>query len=169
VEWFVYPVLFISALAIAYEDIKFRSVRLWWFVLLLLSVVVLQLQRNSWSELIYNFGINLTFVTLQLGILQLYYYLKEQSFPKIFDHYLGWGDVVLWVCVLPVWPLVGFMSFMIVSLTFSLLVYVIFIRRWRKTVPLAGLQAVFFLFVYVAEKKGLIYLSMWAHALISFN
>lgn len=161
----MYALLIVSALAITYEDLRHRYVRIYWFVLLLTSIVALQLQRENHVLMMHNFCLNFGFMAVQIGLLHFYYFVKKRSWVWILDRYLGWGDVALWVCLLPVWSLFGFLAFMVCSLVFSLIVYLIFIRNKNISVPLAGLQCLFFLIVYLSETSGLFDFNAWTTSL----
>lgn len=138
-------------LGIAYEDFKNRSVYIYWFVGLFISLLWMVLETGSFDQVASRFAINMVFCTVQLALLNAYFCLKERKWIWIFDRYLGWGDVVFIGCVALLWNLPGFIIFTIGSIIFALLIYVIGMRNRATTVPLAGLQAVFLIILLFLE------------------
>lgn len=165
-EWIGIMALAVCTVAIAYEDIHFRTVRIYWFVGLFLAVAWVQSNTYTLAQLLINFGVNLSFIILQMAILHLYYFWKNRAWSWIFDRYLGWGDVVFWGCILTAWPLWGFIAFMILSLVFSLLVYLSFIQHNQPSIPLAGLQAGCLLLTILLERLQVFSLSGWTEQLL---
>ncbi len=148
----LYGVLCLTVFGIAYEDFRFRQIRVLFFVMFFVSLFLLLIIIWPLSVLIHNTLVNLLFMSVQIAALQIYFWVKEKRWSWIFDRKLGWGDVVFWLCILPVWPLMPFVLFLISSLIFSLLSYLLFFRKKNATIPLAGLQALFFLLVFISER-----------------
>lgn len=148
----LYGVLCLTVFGIAYEDFRFRQIRVLFFAIFFVSLFLLLIITWPLSVLIHNTLVNLLFMSIQIASLQIYFWVKEKRWSWIFDRKLGWGDVVFWLCILPVWPLMPFVLFLVSSLIFSLLCYTLIFRKKHATIPLAGLQALFFLLIFMSER-----------------
>lgn len=126
---------------ISYEDFKHRAVTWWLFLLLLLTGIFYSNQFTIWEYWLKFFGINLTFLAVQLLFITLYFSIKNQAFVNITDSLLGWGDVLFMLCSCCFFALPYFMLFHIGSLIFSLFVVLLFPVLKIKGIPLAGLQS----------------------------
>lgn len=138
-------------LGIAYEDFKNRSVYIYWFIGLFISLLWMVSETDSLDRVASRFVVNMVFCIVQLALLNAYFCLKERKWIWIFDRYLGWGDVVFIACVALLWNLPGFIIFTISSILFALVIYVIGMRKQTATVPLAGLQAIFLIILLFLE------------------
>jgi len=148
---FVKVFVILSLVAIAIEDIRYRSVHVYLFAFLLAGVWYIAFDNNS-SSLVYERIItNVLFCILLFGLLNLYYCLKEQRWHWIFDRYLGWGDVVFLLSITAIWDIYTFIFYVILSLVLSLLIYLLLISNRSKYIPLAGLQAVVLALVLCLE------------------
>ncbi len=139
--------------AIAYQDLKTRSVSWYLFPLLALSGGALTFSElRSPGLLLYYIAINCGFLVLQYLLLKLWLFLRNGRNTTVIDHSIGKGDLLFLLATCCFFSPVNFILFYMLSLLFSLLLY-IFIRRWHffsgdfKTVPLAGLQAGFLILV----------------------
>ena len=138
------PVLLI----ITYQDIKFRGISWYLFPLVSGLLITINLLGSSMYEILLNTSLNLAFLSLQLLILIAYFRLKDISIKQFFNQYMGVGDVLFFIVLafgldFPLFPF-----FMVVSLIISLISGVLIFKK--KTVPLAGLQAIMLLGLYVA-------------------
>jgi len=129
------------------QDLRVRSV--YWFLfpvlLLLLLTEDLFKKHRSFEDIGQTGLISCSFLLLQFLILSLYFSLKNRHWINITKELLGWGDILLLLCVAFYLSVFSFLFFYIVSLIGSLLVWVIwqvFVRCKNKHIPLAGLQAV---------------------------
>lgn len=139
--------LIASLLGIFYQDIKERKVYLW---LLILSVLLLGF-LHYFNSLVYPFMISSLLNSLIIGLvlLILFVYAKlklKQSLLKVF----GLGDLLFFVAIAVGFPTLTFVVLFSFSLIFSLVLF-LFIRKGLsvKSVPLAGLQALFFSGVFL--------------------
>jgi len=151
-----YLLLGVVLSAIAWEDIRHRTVHTYWFLGLMAVLFGLQLGTQTIETVMTKYLYNLLFLAVLLGLLHIYYAVRHRRFVWLFDRALGWGDVVLLVCLSGVWTLPGFVVFMIASLIFSLVIHMLCTRRYQDTVPLAGLQAISFGIFYILEKNNVI-------------
>ncbi len=135
-----------TLLAIFKQDFGERKV----YAGLLLSVGIFMpllyfLETNSASFLI-NIGVNLSIIIIIIGILYLYATLKVgQPIHRV----LGFGDLLFFMIIAISFPITTFLVLFSCSLLFSLVLFLLIKPRLQdKNVPLAGLQALFFLLIF---------------------
>lgn len=151
-------ILVFSLLLIIYQDMKDRLVSLWLFGILFFTICLKRAiaQQQSLMLIGRDIIINTSFITLLLGLCVAYFKSIKKN-TSFFDTMIGWGDIALWVAIAPSAHLFLYVLLLLASMIFSLLLYII--RRSytiRKgivdvQIPLAGYQAVFFLFFFVAD------------------
>ncbi|MCC8409352.1 hypothetical protein LJ707_10445 [Mucilaginibacter sp. UR6-1] len=135
------------------QDARSRSIYLWCFPLLLTLFIVLRwLNNESWMVIMADGLKCLIFLTMQLGILTIYFSAKNRRWTNITRGILGWGDVLFLICTACYLSLFNFVGFYLVSLFLSLITWLSWQTIRKNTVaikvPLAGLQA-FFLLVFL--------------------
>lgn len=129
-------------LGIFFQDMKERKVSLYLFIVAMVLGALLYFQKEPQIVFTLNIGVNLGIVLSIFGIIWAYTQLKlKQKISTAF----GLGDL-LFFCVLAVsMPIVSFLVVFVFSLLFSLIVFKTLKNSLKeKTVPLAGLQALFF-------------------------
>jgi hypothetical protein len=138
-HWLAIGVLLLLAI-IAYEDFRYRAVRIVWFVVAAAALLVLEWPRLYWIEPLINSG----FILLQVTLLTCYFSLKEQQWINITHHYLGLGDVFFWGLAAIWFSPVNFIVFFLGSLLAMILPLWGLYHRAGKDfrIPLAGIQAV---------------------------
>lgn len=140
--WF--GVAIIGACGIALEDFRWRMVHLWWYLALSVGLTGLSIASIGMADTLSLVIWNIVFILLLLLILTVYLSLKNRRMIFPFDQYLGWGDVLFFICIALYLDLATFIMFMIVSLVVALIIAPI-IFRWQgkdKHIPLAGIQAI---------------------------
>lgn len=123
-----------------YQDVKYRAVG--WYFFALLAVLFIWKFANgpgAWWHIAVNSG----FVLVQLAVVSLYVYRRYGSWD-VFDSYLGLGDVLIWGVFVWGFSPLNFVVFFIGGLIFSLIAYGFFWMRRGATIPLAGLQGLFY-------------------------
>lgn len=134
-------------LLVFYQDHKDRKV--YWFLYPIIGslVFVLQMQSVSIYSSLINTGINLMFMLFLLLVCYLYAKLKlKQPFLK---EVFGPGDLLFFVFIAFSFSVVSFLSLLVFSLLFSLLLhFAMTYKQTEKTVPLAGYMSLFFAVVY---------------------
>lgn len=129
--------------AIAYQDFKAREINL----ILLLGYGVLcsyrYIQETNYIQYFANLlftGVYLLFIFL---VLTVYFFIRKGKWINIIDSQIGAGDIILFICVGACLEPAMLINFFTACFIFSLGVYFIFFRG--RTIPLAGLTAVFYL------------------------
>ncbi len=157
-----YVFLCIVSLLITYEDLKFREVSLYLFILLsIIGVTLSALSRNSVEVFFLNLLINGLIALLLVVFLKFFYLIKEQKKTIILDEKIGKGDVVFIFCCSTFFSPMLFCLFLVSSITFSLLTHLFILsiktcKTRHDTVPLAGLQAFFLIaFIYFLRRENI--------------
>lgn len=143
--------LLLSILGILlYQDIKERKVSLW---VLFSGIIVggtLHFLHQDSMVFLYNIGITISFVILIFGVLWVYASVKLKR--NIFDVF-GLGDLLFFILLAVSLPIVSFLMVFVFSLIFSLVLFLLLKKSFtNKTVPLAGLQSLFFGLVLIGNK-----------------
>ena len=148
--------LIISLLAIAYQDSKERKVSLWLLMVAFFLTGGLHYHHSVEVLFWYSIFLNIGIVILIITILLIYARLKlKQGLEKAF----GFGDLLFFLVIAVGFPTVSFIILFSFSLIFSLIIVVTLKKKYRfKTVPLAGLQALFFSFIFLIN---------WAFGLVN--
>lgn len=134
---------------ISFEDFKYRSVRLFLFPLLLVLLI------TSMNEIsLSNVLINMAYLLFLTGIATLYLFIKYKS-CTLFANSIGAGDI-LFLLVLSCWfyP-VDYILFNSISFIIALVLHFILNKvsssyRMCNSIPLAGIQSICFLIVFIS-------------------
>lgn len=149
----------IALSAIAWQDFRSRSVYWWWFPILAVAGFFVGMDRVG-SAGIGSAGvflflrylmINLGFLAVQMGALKVYFLVRRPGGsglrPKdsgLIDQKIGAGDVLFFVAMAFFFSPLNFIVFFVGSMVLAMAVWLIL--RWgRGAIPLAGLQALFFM------------------------
>ncbi len=150
---------------IFFQDIKSRAVYWFWFPLLIGAFLGEQLlQHAPITILLQNWFADMLFLLPQFLLLTLYFCLKERRWVNLTDGLLGWGDVLLLICIGVYFPLMAFILFYLASLVLivlSWLVWQAISKNSSQEIPLAGIQAlllaVFLVATWIAPGMGFWY------------
>lgn len=135
--------VYLILLAIFYQDLKFRAVYWWLFVLLFLTLGGMVLQYDLAVPL-GNLSFNLIFFSLQLLLLSIYFAIKHGKLINITKQYLGWGDVLFLVAITAYLSFLSFVAFYVLSLlliVFFELIRTAVTKQEVRKIPLAGYQS----------------------------
>lgn len=143
--WILSSLFYISLLLllyITYDDFKNRSVSIWvFFVLGVVWMIERLLNSNTLVFLLETF---FNFVIIGLLVFLLYLYTKYQLKKKLFNVF-GIGDLVFFILIALRFSSLPFIVLFSFSFVFSLVLFLgIKKKLTQKTLPLAGLQAIFF-------------------------
>jgi len=156
--------------AITYQDFKYRAV--YWICFPLLALLLSIYKKNAvgftdlFADLIFTGG----FLLLQLLVLWLYFYIKYRKPINLTDGYLGWGDILFLLAVCFYLSPVNYILFYVISLIVSIgyaFIGKFLARNGEFTIPLAGIQALLFVFLLIAE--GLRQLNLHQDISIFYN
>jgi len=132
-----------------FQDLKKRKVSVWILMLGIGLGGFLNYQAQQPIVFLSNCLINITFILLIFLVLWLYATLKMKK--NIFQVF-GKGDLLFFILLAISLPILSFLMVFIFSTIFALLVFMILKNRMTEnTVPLAGLQALFFGLILIAN------------------
>jgi hypothetical protein len=145
-------IILLLTTAIAVDDLRHRSVRLFLFPLLATSLVCSQ--KAVFSLIALNLFYNALYVLLLLGSCVLYLFVRYRR--KDLHSYLGIGDILLMLCVALWFEPASFIFFNTASLIAALLLHLLlgrFFKGYNKfeSVPLAGFQSLCFAVVILTQ------------------
>jgi hypothetical protein len=147
-------ILIITLLLMVFvQDVKSRAV--YWIVFPLLVVAFIfwqSIKQRSLTMPGYDVLFNLGFLMLQLLSLTIGFSFKQKQWVNITRGFLGWGDILLLVSLAFFFSFLNFFAFYMGSLLMVLLIWVISrqtLFRNSPHIPLAGLQALLFLMLFV--------------------
>jgi len=134
--------LIISLCVIVYQDINERKVYLWILFAIVALFGFLHFQQSLPEQFFLTILSNIGVVFTIVFVLFLYAKLKlKLPFADTF----GLGDVIFFLAIAIGFPTITFMILFSFSLFFSLILFLLLKKPLRhETVPLAGLQALFF-------------------------
>jgi hypothetical protein len=133
----------ILLILVTYQDFKFRAVS-WIIFPLLLIVIATENFINDHSQITaVDVGVNVIFILVQVIFLTLYLSVRQRRLVKVWDAYIGPGDILFFLVLAFYFTPFNFIGFYILSLLFTVLVVGIvgrFSPRLQQ-VPLAGIQS----------------------------
>ena len=144
-------------LLVLVEDLKYRAVHVWVFPLLLGSFVVLKFQYSSFSTVLIESAYNLVLIIFNLILLTVYFSIKFKKPTLITRSLIGWGDLLFFVCMIPLFSFRQFVLVFPLSVAFSLLAFVLLSISKKQAalkVPFAGFQALFILVLIGLDSLG---------------
>jgi len=136
-------------LGITLQDFKERKVYVWLFIFSGVLLGVLHFYEVFYEQFILTAIINCSIVFILIFILFIY---STIILKKAFKNTFGLGDFLFFIVLAIGFPTTTFLVLFSFSLLFSLLLYFILKNRLKhKTVPLAGLQALFVCLIFIAN------------------
>jgi len=141
-------------LLIFLQDVRSRAVHWFLFPVLAGLLTIIRLYDHPWFAIWQVASINMGFLAVQLLILTVYFSLKNKKWINITRQLLGWGDVLLLICLTVYLSALNFLFFYMVSLTGVLLLWL----GWQgvspkksKYIPLAGFQSLIFILFLASD------------------
>jgi len=138
---------------IAYQDWRARSVYWWWFAVLA-GAGFLKGAREAGGLYFQDVLVNLGFLAVQVVALRLYFLVRRRKDVGFIDKKIGLGDLLFLAVAACFFSPLNFIVFYVGSLVFAIVVWLVFRgrrtlppagRTRSETLPLAGMQAVFFI------------------------
>ena len=136
----------IISIAIAYQDFKAREISLILIVGYGTLSALRYIQENNLSLFLNNLFFTAGYLLFLLLFITIYFYLRRGKWINIIDAQIGVGDILLFICIGCCLEPLELLIFFTNCFIFSLICYGLFFRG--KSVPLAGLSAVFYLMFY---------------------
>jgi len=136
-------VLFLLAVLI-FQDFKSRSV--YWYIFPMIFIAGLVLNYIEYRSFFFRqLILSQLFLVIQLILVTIYFSVKNKKLVNITDSQIGLGDILFLLSITPMLTTLNYIFYYISSLFFALLFYGIYalLIRTEKTIPLAGIQAIF--------------------------
>lgn len=149
--WWLKIISAVVLFAIVYQDLKYRAVSWFWFPILAIGLGTLHYLNSLFEVFVLHSLINLGFVLLILIL--LYAYISFRGKYK-FSKAMGSGDVVMFIALSPAMASITFIVCFIFSILLAMILSLVFNKKDKKNIPLAGYMAVFFIFIYLAYWNG---------------
>lgn len=138
---------------LAYQDFKSRAVA-WYLPILLFAVALWSAFQNN-QVWIFEWLMSLLFLVFQLAAVYLYFAITRKNFRfKFFDQFLGWGDVLFLVAVIPFFSFKRYLLYYSTSLIFALSAHLLWSKLKKKQllhIPLLGWLGLYFIAVFLVE------------------
>jgi len=134
-------------LIILYQDFKDRMV--YWFLYPCIGLLGALIQLLVFPKEVFflNTIINLVFIAVILIIGGIYMKLVRRK--GFLNESIGSGDILFFIFISFCFPVVSFIVLFVFSLLFSLMIHILIVKESNyKTVPLAGLMALFYSLIY---------------------
>jgi hypothetical protein len=142
---FINLIILVLAL-IFFQDIKNRTIHIFLPIALFLFSYFLVYKNNNLIAIIILS--NLFFFTITISILVAYMYFKTGLFQNPFKHYFGFGDLLFYISISPLFLLKEYIVFFILSMFFSIMLQMVFKKNIKKeSVPLAGFSSILLIIV----------------------
>lgn len=135
----------IILLIIIYQDLTSRMVYFFCFPLLAGLFFVMQVKVLSIEEISKNILVTSGFLSFQFLVLAGYFYIKKKDFTSIKDS-IGLGDILFLISLCFLFSPFNYILFYISSLCATLIFVLVFrliVKSDVRTIPLAGIQAIF--------------------------
>jgi len=145
-----------------YQDLRFRAIYWICYPVLMILLILLALPGKTAEMMMYDAGVNLGFLMIQLFLLTVYFSLKHKKMVNITQRHLGWGDVLFLVVIAAYMSPLNYIVFYLGSLLMVLVLAAAFGRlRQGGSIPLAGLQAFLFAVILAADSSNRILSDHW--------
>jgi len=142
--------LLLCLIVIIIQDWKYRKIHvaLPVIVFIISFFAITQTNATKADIIIYN----LIFFLITLAGLVAYMSIKNRKFLNPFENYFGFGDLLFYVAVTPLFLLENYVIFFIFSLVFAIVLQILLKKIIQeKTVPLAGFASFFLLFLIIKD------------------
>ena len=104
--------------SIAYQDFKQRAIS-WYWPVLLFAVSAFSGWNLYGTEMFKNIAFNLAFLVILFSSVTIYFSVKTKKLTNIFDVFIGWGDVVFLLALVPFFHPLDFVLFYTFTLHFN--------------------------------------------------
>jgi len=141
-------------LFITFQDFRYKAVSWILFPFGFVASITITYFEIPVSELLFNSLINFLFIAFQMAVILVFSWIKFRQLKNIFSQVFGLGDLLFLIMICPLFSPVNFVFFYILSLAFSLSVY-LFLKYFKfytdSKIPLAGLQSFFLAILFISN------------------
>jgi hypothetical protein len=132
--------LLVCLLIVFFQDWKYRAIHVLLPIVIFLTSYFIIKHENKLSNKIML--LNICFFTITLSILTIYMSIKNKRFLNPFQNYFGFGDLLFYITITPLFNLKNYILFFILSMFFAIgLQFALRKTMKHNTVPLAGFSA----------------------------
>jgi hypothetical protein len=144
-HWLLFFAIVIILGIVSWEDFVGRAVHAILFPLVLILSIGYSYQRLSMDEILFNVLVSGCFLLVQASALLFYFMIKHKRWVNITNDYLGWGDVLFLIVILPFFSPAAYLLFYLISLMSTIILVLLYraiSKNELKFIPLAGIQSV---------------------------
>lgn len=142
--------LLLCLLIVFFQDWKYRAIHVLLPTIIFFSSYFIIQQENRLSNKI--MFLNICFFLITLSILTIYMSIKNKSFLNPFQNYFGFGDLLFYITITPLFNLKNYILFFILSMFFAIgLQFTLRKTMKHNTVPLAGFSSLFLFIVLTMD------------------
>lgn len=142
--------LLLFLILVLIQDLKSRTIHILFPILIFCVSIYISkyLNKIQLNNLITNVG----FFISTIIILSLYMSIKNKQFLNPFQNYFGFGDFLFYLSITPLFFIKNYILFFILSMIFAIAIQKVFKKNINQNnVPLAGLSALFLVFVIAID------------------
>jgi hypothetical protein len=150
--------MFLILMLIFFQDIKYRAIS--WVLLpgLFILIGIIGAFKVDLVILGWYMVINCMFIGFQVLMIAIYLSIKKNKLINLFNGYFGMGDLLFWITLSVLFSPLNFFVFHFFSLLFSIFLFYLigfFSVSQKRSLPLAGLQSVFLLLIFLLNEVTL--------------
>ncbi len=148
-------VLVILLIGVLYQDLRERKLSVW--ILVMTAIVAMAIgfsEQGEWKSFVVNTATNIAFIFIQTIVISGYIIFRFQVRITGVLTFIGFGDLLFWFAVCPLIIFPVFIMHFIASLLLAMILHVVFYRfsfYGSKTVPLAGMQSLYYVVMLLIE------------------
>jgi Flp pilus assembly protein protease CpaA len=149
--WWNYIIPLLTAIPLfvmAIEDYRKREIHVLWLALFVIFVIVNCALEQSCITILSNMFYNSLILCLLLASICIWLYIRKREFVNPFIRHLGWGDIIFLWALTPVFNLRGYLIYLIVSSSISIIYWVVYNKLIQKrhnrysTIPLVTMAGI---------------------------
>lgn len=144
-------IIIIPIIAMVFSDFKKRTINIIWLGIFALAILGYCLSTDA--EYVDNIIANLIILGIITTSTTLYLIIRNKQLINPLKGYIGTGDLLFVVCLIPLWNTNIFLRFLIISFVSGIFWWLIskVIYGRNPTIPLVGIMGITFLLYHVCE------------------
>lgn len=153
----MFTAVFIISLVIlcilSFEDFKRHAISWYYLPILFVLLFIASLQYLSFKALLISIALNLVIIAFIYLMLVLYFSVKNRKIIFNINQYLGIGDTLFILCLLPSFSAINYVFYLVFGLFVALILGLIYqIRTKQKEIPLVGFLGIYYSIIFVINK-----------------
>lgn len=132
----------------AIEDYRKREINVLWLFLFVLLVIVNSIHMKSYITIMSNMFYNSLILCFLLASISIWLSIRKREFVNPFIQYIGWGDIIFLWALTPVFNLRGYLIYLIISSSISIIYWMTYNKLIQKrhnldsTIPLVTMAGI---------------------------